>query len=117
MAPVLRISADGQSTTLFDVSNAPEIKEAASYEIYDFAIRKDGTILELAALTTKDQQSVVAVIQIDGDDKSISLTHIDSSLVPRQIVPLPNGSFFCLESNYRVVPHLVDTPCRKASHL
>ena len=93
MAPVLRISADGQSTTLFDVSNAPEIKEAASYEIYDFAIRKDGTILELAALTTKDQQPVVVVIQIDGDDKSISLTHIDSSLAPRQIVPLPNGMF------------------------
>lgn len=91
MSPVLRISADGQSTTLFDLSNAQEIKEASSYEVYDFAVRNDGTLLELAALTTKDHQPVVAVIQVDPEDKSISLTHLDYAFSPRQLVPLPNG--------------------------
>jgi len=92
-APILRISADAQNTTFFDVSSVPEIKESPGFEIYDFAITKTGKILAVAGIATKGGNPFAAVIQVDGDDKSASLIRIDSNFSPRQIAPMPSGMF------------------------
>jgi len=93
LAPVVRISTDGQTTTVFDVSTVSEVKAASVYEIYDFAVRKDGAVLQLVAMTSKDEQAIVAIIEMDGEDKSSSFVSVDSQLAPRQIGPLPSGMF------------------------
>jgi hypothetical protein len=93
LAPVLRISADGQRTTLFDLSNLPELRDASGYEIYDFSVGRDGSILELAGVMAKNGETFPAAVQIDADGKPSSLIRFDSHLSPRQIAPMPSGMF------------------------
>jgi hypothetical protein len=93
LSPILRISADGQHMTKFDIANAPEIKDSNVYNINDFAVRKDGTVVILAGAATKENGLFVAVAEIDPEDKTTSVIRIDSELRPSQIVPLPSGMF------------------------
>jgi hypothetical protein len=92
LAPLLHISPNGNAS-LVDVSSVPEIKDAREFEVYDFAIRQPGQILELAGIISTQGDTFMAVIQIDEDDKSASLTRIDAHFSPRQIAPLPSGMF------------------------
>lgn len=113
VAPILRISTDGHSTTVFDVSNLPEIKEAKGFEIYDFAIRKNGEILELAGIVAKEGDPYAAVIQVDEGDKTASLIRIDSHFSPRQVAPMPSGMF--LLSGIQYTTQLQGTQFRQST--
>lgn len=93
LSPILRISSDGQHMTRFDIANAPEIKDSSGYNINDFAVRKDGTVVILAGAATKENVLFVAIAEIDPEVKTTSVTRIDSELRPSQIVPLPSGMF------------------------
>lgn len=92
-APILRISSDGQKTTQFDIATVSDIKDAGSYNINDFVVRKDGTVVVLAGAATKEDALFVDVVQIDPEDKTPSVTRVDSELRPSHILPLPSGTF------------------------
>ena len=91
LSPILRISWDGQRMTRFDIANAPEIKDSGGYNINDFVVKKNGTVVILAGVATKENVLFVAVAEIDPEDKTTSVIRIDSELRPSQIVPLPSG--------------------------
>lgn len=93
LSPIVRISPDGQHMTKFDIASAPEIRESSGYNINDFVVRKDGTIVILAGAANKDNKLFVAIAQIDPEDMTTSVVRIDSDLRPSQIVPLPSGMF------------------------
>ena len=93
LSPILRISSDGQHMTKFDIANAPEIKASSGYNINDFVVRTDGTVVTLTGAATKENVLFVAVAEIDPDDKTTSVIKVDSELRPSQIVPLPSGMF------------------------
>jgi len=93
LAPVVRVSADGQHVTPVEATNAPEIKDAAEFGIMDFAVGKDGSVLELGWIHTKGRENPPVVVQIDVDQKSASLVRIETEFSPHQIAPLPYGMF------------------------
>lgn len=92
LAPIARISADGQRITKVDVPDLPELQAGAEFQISDFAIARDGTVLELGWIATKNKNSFLAVIQIAADN-SATLTRIDSQMSPTLLAAMPSGMF------------------------
>lgn len=93
LAPIIRISGDGQHMTQVDVSGVPEIRAGADVSIQDFAIGQSGSVFVLAGISTKKKEYYAAVIEIDTDNKSASLIRIDTKMSPLQIAALPSGRF------------------------
>jgi hypothetical protein len=93
LAPIIRISGDGQHMTQVDLSGVPEIQAGADISIHDFAIGQNGSVFVLGAIGTKKKEYYTAVIEIDTDNKSTSLIHVDTKMSPLQIAALPSGRF------------------------
>jgi len=53
LSPILRISPDGLSSEMFDISSLKELKEASAFAVNDFAVTKSGHIYELVSYETK----------------------------------------------------------------
>ena len=47
---MVRISADGQHVSRIEKPNVPEIQDGGKFEFLNFAIRKNGEILEIGRI-------------------------------------------------------------------
>ncbi len=97
---VLRVSADGQRVTRYNLNSVTDIKSTG---LVEYAVGSPG---EVYALTQDQRSRDTVIVKFDKNGAVKSVIRLNTSgIVPRQLGVLPSGSFFLAGLKYQQTDH------------